>query len=125
MEIKGKLLKTTGIEVITEKFKKTNLIIETEYDTQYPQEVCIEVHNESIAKLKSCGAKPGDIVSVECNLRGKKYEKEGQPTKWYNTIVLWKITKLSDGIAVPANVAIPVNASSNMPALAEEDDLPF
>jgi selenophosphate synthetase-related protein len=124
MQIQGVLLQTTGIEQITDAFKKTNLIIQTEHDTQYPQEVSIEVHNDNIAKLSSCGAKAGDIVTVDCNLRGRKYEKEGQPAKWFNTIVLWKITKVSDGVA-PAAVVPPSQGAAAPGVVNEEDDLPF
>ena len=120
MQITGKLLQTTGIEQITDTFKKTNLIIQTEHDTQYPQEVSIEVHNDNIAKLTECGAKPGDIVSVDCNLRGRKYSKEGQADRWFNTIVLWKIAKVSDGVAAAAPPPVDLNKKVD-----ETDDLPF
>ena len=117
MIIKGKLLQTTGVEEITSTFKKTNLIIQTEYDTNYPQEVCIEVHNDNIAKLTECGAKPGDVVSVDCNLRGRKYSKDGQSDRWFNTIVLWKISK-DESYTAPQTAPM---------ATSEEDDsgLPF
>lgn len=121
MQITGKLLQTTGIEQITDTFKKTNLIIQTEYDTQYPQEVSIEVHNDNIAKLSDGGIKAGDIVSVDCNLRGRKYEKEGQPARWFNTIVFWKWSKVSSAESVPATTP-PVDL--NKPA-GEDDSLPF
>lgn len=120
MQIQGVLLQTTGIEQITDTFKKTNLIIQTEHDTQYPQEVSIEVHNDNIAKLTECGAKPGDIVSVDCNLRGRKYEAEGKPVRWFNTIVLWKIAKVS-GAATAAAPAV----AAPLITPAEEPDLPF
>jgi hypothetical protein len=105
MQIKGKLIQTTGVEQITDTFKKTNLIIETEYESQYPQEVAIEVHNDNIAKLAECGAKAGDVVIVECNLRGRKYQKEGDKPKWFNTIVLWKISKSDEVVTVATATA--------------------
>lgn len=119
MQLQGVLLQTTGIEQITETFKKTNLIIQTEHDTQYPQEVSIEVHNDNIAKLTECGAKPGDIVSVDCNLRGRKYSKDGQADRWFNTIVMWKIAKVSAGNAPAAQSA------QQTAAPVDEDPLPF
>lgn len=122
MQIQGVLLQTTGIEQITDTFKKTNLIIQTEHDTQHPQEVSIEVHNDNIAKLTECGAKPGDIVSVDCNLRGRKYSKEGQADRWFNTLVMWKITKVSDGVAPTTPTAPPVDLNKKVD---ETDDLPF
>lgn len=89
MKITGKVITITEVEQITDTFKKANLILGTDGDTQYPQEVCIEVHNAVIDKLKDVS--PGDVVSVDCNLRGRRYEKSGQDTRWFNTIAMWKI----------------------------------
>lgn len=119
MEIKGRLLQSTKVEQITDSFKKCNIILETEYDSKYPQEVSIEVHNANIDKLKGLGK--GDIVDVEVNLRGRKYSKEGKPDVWFNSLVLWKITvvtKAEDATPAPA----PVDISS---APEDDDSLPF
>lgn len=117
MQVKGKLIQSTPVENISDTFKKTNIIIQTEYDTQYPQEISVECHNDNIAKLKEAGVKAGDVVILDCNLRGKKYQKEGQADRWFNTIVMWKITKESAGTPEPASV--------NVSTLDEGDDLPF
>ena len=118
MQLQGKLIQTTGIEQISDTFKKTNLIIQTEHDTQYPQEISIEVHNDNINKLSEGGIKPGDIVSVDVNLRGKKYEKEGQSARWFNTLVFWKWSKVNEG--TPAVTTTPVSAPED-----PSGDLPF
>lgn len=118
MNITGKLLQTTGIEQITDSFRKTNVIVQTEYDSQYPQEVSIECHNDNIDKLKTAGVKAGDVVSIDVNLRGRKYSKDGQPDRWFNTLVLWKISKVSEGEAVASAPPLAV-------AAGEDDDLPF
>jgi len=120
MQVKGKLLQTTGVEEISATFKKTNVIIQTEYDTQYPQEISVECHNDNIAKLKDAGVKPGDIVILDCNLRGKKYSKEGQADRWFNTIVMWKITKEASAAAAP-QYAPPANVTPD----DDMGDLPF
>lgn len=120
MQITGRLIKSTPVEVISEKFRKTNVILETEHETQYPQEICVECHNDNIEKLKSAGVKAGDIVTIEVNLRGKRYEKEGAETRWFNTLVMWKISKDSDGTATAAsapvsNVTAEVDPSGDLP----------
>jgi hypothetical protein len=123
MNITGVLLQTTGVEDITSTFKKTNLIIKTEHDTQYPQEISIEVHNDNIAKLGDGGIKAGDIVSVDCNLRGRKYSKDGQPDKWFNSIIFWRMTKVSDGVAT--TVASAPVAKAAAPVEELDQSLPF
>jgi len=117
MQLTGQLIQTTGVEKISDTFKKTNVIIRTEYDTQYPQEISVECHNDNISKLGECGAKPGDVVTLDCNLRGKKYEKGGQPSRWFNTIVMWKIAKVATS-AAPAQQAASATPDP-------DDDLPF
>jgi len=124
MQLTGQLIQTTGVEKISDTFKKTNVIIRTEYDSQYPQEISVECHNDNIAKLGECGAKAGDVVILDCNLRGKKYEKEGHPAKWFNTIVMWKIAKVGATGSVATNQpANTITATSATPD--PDDDLPF
>ncbi|RZJ92455.1 MAG: DUF3127 domain-containing protein [Chryseobacterium sp.] len=123
MQVTGKLIQTTGVEQISDTFKKTNIIIQTEYDSQYPQEISVECHNDNLEKIKSAGVVPGDVVTLDCNLRGKKYEKDGQPARWFNTIVMWKITK--NGSTAPAASAPVANTTAASSAPAEDDSLPF
>ena len=111
MQITGKLLLCTPIEQIKDTFKKCNIIIQTDSETQYPQEVSIEVHNDNIDKLK--GLAKGDNVTVDINLRGRRYSKEGKPDTWFNTLVFWKVAVNSKGTPEPVT------------AEAVEDDLPF
>jgi len=122
MQLTGKLIQTTGVEQISDTFKKTNLIIQTEHDTKYPQEISIEVHNDNIAKLAEGGIKAGDLVTVDLNLRGKKYEKEGQSARWFNTLVFWKWSKVSDGSATQA--AVPAYQAAP-PITPIDEQLPF
>ena len=124
MQITGRLIKSTPVEVISEKFRKTNVILETEHETQYPQEICVECHNDNIDKLKTAGVKAGDIVTIEVNLRGKRYEKEGAETRWFNTLVMWKINKDSAGNEAPAKTPA-YSPPANIANTPEEDDLPF
>ena len=123
MQLTGQLIQTTGVEKISDTFKKTNVIIRTEFDTQYPQEISVECHNDNIAKLGECGAKAGDVVILDCNLRGKKYEKEGQPAKWFNTLVMWKISKVGATAATAAQT--PATQTAPPAKSDDDDDLPF
>jgi len=120
MQLTGTLVQSTKVEQITESFKKCNIILEVDKDTQYPQEINIEVHNDNISKLK--GLKAGDDVTVHLNLRGRRYEKAGEPTRWFNTLVMWKIEAAAQASA-PAPVSKP--APSPVVAEDEDDDLPF
>lgn len=120
MQIQGKLIQSTKVEQITDTFKKCNIILQTDGDTQYPQEVSIEVHNANIDKLK--GLAKDDVVTVDVNLRGRRYDKEGQEPRWFNSLVMWKIEKT--GTATAADPSAPPVAAAPTPA-QDDDDLPF
>ncbi|NII81694.1 MULTISPECIES: DUF3127 domain-containing protein [unclassified Pedobacter] len=124
MQLTGQLIQTTGVEQISETFKKTNVIIRTEFDSQYPQEISVECHNDNIAKLKDCGAAAGDVVTLDCNLRGKKYTKDGVD-RWFNSIVMWKISKV--GSAAPSQQTAPSTATTTAASATPDpdDDFPF
>lgn len=119
MQLQGKLVQSTKVEQITDTFKKCNIIIETDGDTQYPQEVNVEVHNANIDKLK--GLAKGDLVNVDVNLRGRRYDKEGQETRWFNSLVMWKIEKVG-GAAQQEQVKEVVEVAE---VVDDSNDLPF
>lgn len=123
MKVQGTIVTATAIEQISDSFKKRNLILKTYADTNYPQEVCIELHQNNVDLIK--GMVKGDEVEVDINLRGNRYEKEGLPTRWFNTLVGWKVSKVGGnvGAAPAAAQAAPVQQAA--PVEDDSNDLPF
>lgn len=122
MKVQGTIVTATAIEQISDSFKKRNLILKTDADTNYPQEINIELHQNNVDLIK--GMVKGDEVEVDINLRGNRYEKEGLPTRWFNTLVGWKVAKVG-GAPVHATTAQEAYAPTPAPAPVEESDLPF
>lgn len=118
MKVQGTIVTATAIEQISDSFKKRNLILKTDAHTNYPQEVCIELHQNNVDLIK--GMVKGDEVEVDINLRGNRYEKEGLPTRWFNTLVGWKVSK-TDQKTQQASMPPPVDVNHEI----EGDDLPF
>lgn len=89
MEIQGKLINVKPIQEVTETFKKREFVIQTE--EQYPQEVQLELHQTYVDIIDAYQI--GDTIKVLFNIQGKKAEKEGEDTRWFNTLKAWKIER--------------------------------
>jgi hypothetical protein len=115
MSIKGKVLSIGTTETFGQKgFRKRNLIIET--DEKYPQELCIEFTQDNTELLNTF--KEGNNVTVEYNVRGRKWESPQGEIKYFTSIQGWKIE----------NTIEEVNSNTHSPDRDDEgteDDLPF
>ena len=115
MNLKGKILVIQDKQIISEKFSKQNLILKTE--GEYPQEICIEFHQDRCDLLTN--HKVGAMVDVGIDIRGRHWKDD----KYFNTIVGWKIEVLGAATPPPAPIAVPVAAAKE--ETADFGDLPF
>jgi single-strand DNA-binding protein len=90
MTVTGKIHLINEIQEITESFSKREFVIET--SENYPQFVILELHKSSVDLIDPYNL--GDEVMVSINIRGKAYDKPLEKTKYFNTLVAWKIQKL-------------------------------
>ena len=72
--------------VMSEKFKKRELVIQT--DDKFPQFVTIQFVNDKCDLLSNL--RIGDFVSINYNLRGREWTKDNV-TKYFNTVEGWSI----------------------------------
>ena len=91
MELQGKLIVINDIQQITDSFQKREFVVETQ-DGNYTQEILLESHNDRVDLVENYEI--GESLKFSINLRGKRYEKIGEPTKWFNSIVCWKIERV-------------------------------
>ena len=110
IEIEGRIIRIGQTEQITEKFKKRELVIETDLDTQYPQMISVEFQGDKTALLDN--ANPGQMAKIGINLRGREYKG-----KVYNSIVAWRIQTTGSGPVQQPQVQQDPQPSG--------DDLPF
>ena len=112
MELLGIVKVICDLQVISEKFQKKEVVIETL--EQYPQTIIIEFIQDKVDLLKNY--KVGETVRIGINLRGRKWtDKEGND-KFFNTVQGWKIAHDSS------------NQSESIPVRSEvesNEDLPF
>lgn len=131
MELTGTITKISDIQTFASGFQKAELVLTTE--EQYPQPINIEFLQDKIDLLSSVSA--GDHVTVGINIRGREWTSPAGEVKYFNSIVGWKVTKVSDGPATeptsaprqnPAAAPAPKPEPTQTDIFAEEDDdLPF
>ena len=91
MEITGKQIVIKDIQKITDSFQKREVVVETT-DGNHSQEILLEFHQDRVDLPDSYEI--GENLKFHINIRGKRYEKIGEPTKWFNSIVCWKIERV-------------------------------
>lgn len=114
--LKGTLKVIGQEQVISEKFKKREFVLE-DNSSQYPQVISFQLAQDKTVLID--GHKEGEEVTVYFNLRGREWTspKDGQ-VRYFNTLDAWKI---EGGAQAPTAQDIP---AANIQA-TEEDDLPF
>lgn len=88
MEIKGKIVAIMPEQVVSDKFKKREIVVATG-DT-YPQEIIMQFTQDKcdIANKLTIGG----TVTAHINLKGKKYtNKTTGADAWFNSIEIWKV----------------------------------
>ncbi len=95
MEISGKILELQGEQIISAKFRKRSMILETTED-QYPQTFEIEFTQDRGALLDKWSV--GQNVLVSINLRGRKWTPpEGGDDRYFSAIQGWRIQAANAG----------------------------
>lgn len=124
MELVGVLLRVKDVQIVNDKFRKREFVIQTQ--EQYPEHIPFEFVNEQVGAL---GAhKVGDVVRVHFTIKGRDWTPPaGGETKTFVTLRALSMESLS---AQPSNAAqstgtgnIPTNLVPDLDA--NDDDLPF
>lgn len=124
MELQGKIkmideTKTYG----NNGFRKREMVLTTE--EQYPQHILIEFVQDKTDLLNSY--KVGQDVKVSINVRGREWVNPQGETKYFNSLVGWRIENMSQGVSPNMPPMPPVESFEPANDFNEEehDDLPF
>ena len=88
MTVFGRLIKLFDTVENEKGFKKREFILETEYSTQYPQEIKFQLLGEKVSLLDSIPMNTD--MTIHFNLRGRRWESPDKGTIWFNTLDAWK-----------------------------------
>lgn len=122
-EISGKLFVKEDTQAISASFKKREFVIEVENERnpewndfvkfQSTQDRCNLLDNFNL----------GDQIKVSFNVRGRKWEKNGQ-VSYFTNLEAWRIE--AETITPSAPVDGPVSfTETEIPPAGDDSDLPF
>lgn len=119
MNLQGRIKKIDETQQFSSGFKKRELVLTTQ--EQYPQDILIEFTQDKTDVLNAYNV--GDIVDIGINIRGREWTNPEGISKYFNSIVGWKITKTEE-----SNQQHYSNQSAppvQQDLANEPDDLPF
>lgn len=120
MEVSGIVKKVFEEQVFDSGFRKRELIVTTE--EQYPQHISIEFHQDKVDLLNDVNE--GSKVKVSINLRGREWTNPEGATRYFNSIVGWRLEKQADA-PTENQVNEAVQDSNNRSKGEDFNDLPF
>lgn len=112
--LRGKVIVINDEQVISDKFKKRDLVIETEGE-RFTQKVSFQLTQDKCELLDKFSN--GDEVDVYFNVKGRDWTSPQGEVKYFNTLEAWRIQLVSGGTV---EVQIPDATKSG-----NESDLPF
>ena len=128
MELTGTIKKIGEIQTFASGFQKSELVLLT--DEQYPQPISIEFLQDKCDLISY--HKEGSKVKVGINIRGREWTSPQGEVKYFNSIVGWRIEKITDSSATaeeptqakPSDYQKPEGNPFDL-GEDEDDDLPF
>lgn len=121
--LNGILKVKNDTQQVSEKFKKREFVV-TDASGMYPQDILFQLTQERTDQLDPINV--NDTINVSFNLRGREWTSPSGEVKYFNSLDVWKIEKVTGGVTpTPSDIA-PASADS-VETLVEEgdDDLPF
>lgn len=116
MELTGKILELQDEKIISPKFRKRSMILETTED-KFPQPVEIEFTQDRGALLDKC--RLGQQVLVSFNLRGRKWTSARGEVRYFTSVQGWRIQDANAGGGGGGG------GGGGFPAPSSDDDIPF
>jgi hypothetical protein len=89
MNIKGKLIEINETQLVSNTFEKREFVVEYAENPQYPEYIKLEAIQDKCALLDKF--KVNQEVSIEFNLKGRKWVDAQGQTKYFNSLQAWKI----------------------------------
>lgn len=122
-EITGKLIEKYETQNVSEKFKKREFVIEfrDNPNLSFSEMLKFQLTQDRCSLIDAFSI--GQDLKVSFNLRGRKWEKDGN-TSYFTNLEAWKVEGGAESAGTP-NAGLP--QSDNIPSLPEDgtNDLPF
>jgi len=131
-EISGRIAEIYQTQQVTEKFKKREFVLEVKETNNSGFEFIEYIKFQAVQDKTSMldGLNVNDQVKVSFNLRGRKWEKDGQTT-YFTNLDAWKIENEQSTSINPetspgtTNAKLPDNNNAPFPEDPPADDSGF
>jgi single-stranded DNA-binding protein len=110
-DFKGEVVFVTPTTTVSDKFKKRDITLKSQ--DEYPQYITFQLVQDKCDLANNL--KPGDVVELKYNLRGRRWEAQDGTIKYFNTIEAWTMSLSSSAPIVQNKLKKNENT----------DDLPF
>ena len=121
--LSGILKVKSDTQQVSEKFKKREFVV-TDASGMYPKDILFQLTQERTEQLDPVGV--NDTINVSFNLRGREWTSPTGEVKYFNSLDVWKIEKMTGGAAPTPSDMAPASAQSAETLVEEgDDDLPF
>ena len=119
-EINGRLAEKYETQKVSDRFQKREFVLEVKSNSatgyEFVDFIKFQATQDKCSMLDQ--VQIDDTVKVSFNLRGRKWEKDGQ-ISYFTNLEAWRIEKLSNETGIPASET-PVQNSSE-----QSQDAPF
>jgi len=105
MNITGKIVEIYDIQQISDSFKKREFVVEYSENPSYPEFIKFELIQDRCALLDPFNN--GDDITVNFNLKGRKWTDPQGQTKYFNSLQAWRIEELASGSGGSKDTPIP------------------
>lgn len=123
MEIRGRVHEVGQTQQVTESFKKRDLVVAYAENPQFVEYISFQATQDRVNIFD--GLTTGQEVEVSFNLRGRPWTNRDGVTTYFNSLVAWKVTKLTNDPAASAPTYQDMPAPVDISGEADDDGLPF
>lgn len=121
MIVEGKVVEKYDTQNIKDTFKKREFVLEYAENPQYPEFVKFELIQSNCDQLDSLNI--GDEVTVNFNLKGRKWTDPQGEVKYFNSLQAWRVDKKSG--TTLQDTTPPPSQEWAKEDFSQDDDLPF
>lgn len=122
-EITGKLIEKYDAAQVTDRFRKREFVLETSENvgtSEFVETIKFQLTQDRCDLLDNMNI--GDPIKVSFNIRGRRWEKNGQ-VSYFNNLEAWKMEKMVE--TTMAHEMPPPPGEDEIPLDEPTDDLPF
>ena len=121
--MKGKVKVVGSTVAISEKFSKREFVV-VDDTNMYPQDIQFQLTQDKCNLVDSLAI--GDEVEVSFNLNGREWVNPKGESKFFNTLDVWKISKIgSNAVKDAQGQGFEPKKSVIAEVVANDSDLPF